>query len=68
MLKGFVRPERLAELINECDRVAIHGHRNFSRTNAYFTKDRPREHPARRSFRQHAAKRVFIAMPIRSRT
>ena len=22
VLKGFVRPERLAELINECDRVA----------------------------------------------
>jgi hypothetical protein len=51
VLKGFVRAERLGELVDECDRVAVHGHRNFNRTNPYFTKDRPDlppSHPLRR--------------------
>ena len=53
VLKGFVRAERLGELIAECERVAIHGHRNFNRTNPYFTKDRPdlpASHPLRRFY------------------
>jgi hypothetical protein len=53
VLKGFVPAARLAELVAECDRVAVHGHRNFSRTNAYFTQDRPdlpASHPLRRFY------------------
>jgi hypothetical protein len=53
VLKGFVRPERIAELVEECDRVAVHGHRNFNRTNPYFTQDRPElpeRHPLRRFY------------------
>jgi len=51
VLKGFVRSARIAELVQESDRVAVHGHRNFNRTNAYFTRDRPdlpEGHPLRR--------------------
>jgi hypothetical protein len=53
VLKGFVRPERIAELGAECDRVAKYGHRNFNRTNAYFTQDHPElpaSHPLRRFY------------------
>lgn len=53
VLKGFVRKDRLGELVAECDRVAVHAHRNFSRTNPYFTKDRldlPTSHPLRRFY------------------
>jgi len=53
VLKGFVRAGRLGELVGECDRTAIHGHRNFSRTNPYFTRDRPdlpASHPLRRFY------------------
>jgi hypothetical protein len=53
VIKGFVRAERLPELVVECDRVAHHGHRNFSRTNPYFTTDQPdlpASHPLRRFF------------------
>ena len=53
VLKGFVPAERLGGLIGECDRVAVHGHRNFSRTNPYFTRDRPDlpvSHPLRRFY------------------
>ena len=53
VLKGFVAAERLGELIGECDRAAVHGHRNFSRTNPYFTQDRPdlpASHPLRRFY------------------
>jgi hypothetical protein len=53
VLKGFVRAERIADLVEECDRVAVHGHRNFNRTNPYFTQDRPdlpEEHPMRRFY------------------
>ncbi|MCY7306252.1 MAG: hypothetical protein LH632_08900 [Rhodoferax sp.] len=51
--KGFVRSARIAELVQESDRVAVHGHRNFNRTNAYFTQDRadlPATHPLRRFY------------------
>jgi hypothetical protein len=53
VLKGFVRAARMAELVAECDRVAVHGHRNFNRTNPYFTADRPElaaSHPLRRFY------------------
>jgi hypothetical protein len=53
VLKGFVRAERLDELVAECDRVAVHGHRSFNRTNPYFTTDRadlPSSHPLRRFY------------------
>lgn len=53
VLKGFIRAAHLNELVAECDRVAIHGHRNFNRTNPYFTKDRPdlpASHPLRRFY------------------
>ena len=53
VLKGFVQAERLGELVAESDLTAIHGHRNFSRTNPYFTKDRPDlspSHPLRRFY------------------
>lgn len=53
VLKGFVFADRIGELVEECDRVAEHGFRNFSRTNPYFTQDRPDlppEHPLRRFF------------------
>ena len=49
--RGFVRAERIAELVAECDRVQGFGHRNFNRTNPYFTVDRPdlpESHPLRR--------------------
>jgi hypothetical protein len=53
VLKGFIRAERLAELVAESDRVSAHGHRNFNRTNAYFTQDHPdlpQSHPLRRFY------------------
>ena len=53
VLKGFVRAERIADLVAESDRVAVHGHRNFNRTNVYFSLDRPdlpASHPMRRYY------------------
>lgn len=53
VLKGFIRSERLGDLVDECDRVATHGHRNYTRTNPYFTVDHPdlpASHPLRRFF------------------
>jgi hypothetical protein len=53
VLKGFVRADRIASLVAECDRVAVHGHRNFNRTNPYFTADYPDlpvSHPLRRFY------------------
>lgn len=53
VLKGFIRAEHMPALVAECDRVAGYGHRNFSRTNAYFTQDRPEldaSHPLRRFY------------------
>ncbi len=53
VLKGFIRADRIGDLIAESDRVAVHGHRNFSRTNPYFTQDRPdlpASHPLRRFY------------------
>lgn len=53
VLKGFIRAQCMAELVAESERVAVHGYRNFSRTNAYFTQDHPdlpEIHPLRRFF------------------
>ena len=53
VLKGFVRPSRIAELAGEADRVAPAAHRSFNRTNAYFTVDDPSldpGHPLRRYY------------------
>jgi len=53
VLKGFVRAEHLPTIVAECDRTAQYGHRNFNRTNPYFTVDRddlPESHPLRRFF------------------
>ena len=53
VLKGFVRTERIPDLVAECDRTAPFGHRNFNRTNPYFTQDRadlPASHPLRRFY------------------
>ena len=53
VLKGFVKQERIRELVDECDRVEKHGHRNFTRTNPYFLNDRedlPTTHPLRRFY------------------
>lgn len=53
VLKGFVRPEILAAMVEEADRVAPLAHRSFGRTNAYFTQDRddlPESHPLRRFY------------------
>ena len=53
VLKGFVKQERISELVAECDRVESQGHRNFTRTNPYFLSDRedlPLTHPLRRFY------------------
>ena len=53
VLKGFVRAEHLPSIVAECDRTAQFGHRNFNRTNPYFTTDRddlPESHPLRRFY------------------
>ena len=53
VLKQFIRTEHLPALVAECDRTAPAGHRNFNRTNPYFTKDHPdlpATHPLRRFY------------------
>ena len=53
VLKGFVRAEVMDALVAEASASAVHGHRNFNRTNAYFTKDDPSlpdSHPLRRFY------------------
>jgi len=53
VLRGFVRAERITDLVREADRVADKGHRSFNRTNVYFTTDDhayPETHPLRRFF------------------
>lgn len=41
VLKGFLRPEGIKATVAEAESVADQGHRSYSRTNAYFTKDDP---------------------------
>ena len=58
VLKGFVRGERLAQLVAEADRVAPEAHRSFNRTNPYFTQDdrsKPESHPIRRFYERSNA-------------
>ena len=58
VLKGFIRPEHMAALVAECDRVAAHGHQSFNRTNVYFTGDHPElppTHPLRRFYERSNA-------------
>jgi hypothetical protein len=53
VLKGFIRAEKISELVSECDKVEKFGHRNFTRTNPYFLPDRddlPSSHPIRRFY------------------
>jgi hypothetical protein len=53
VLKGFIRANALPALVAECDRVQAWGHRNFNRTNPYFTQDHPDlplSHPLRRFY------------------
>jgi hypothetical protein len=53
VLKGFVRADRIADLLAEADRVSLLAHRSYNRTNAYFTADDPvlpESHPARRFY------------------
>jgi hypothetical protein len=41
VLKGFLTPAGIAAAVAEAEGVADKGHRTYSRTNAYFTKDDP---------------------------
>ena len=41
VLKGFLTPRGVSAAVAEADSVSDHGHRSFSRTNAYFTRDDP---------------------------
>ena len=53
VLRGFVRADAIADLVDEADRVADKGHRSFNKTNVYFTTDNPaypENHPLRRFF------------------
>lgn len=53
VLKGFMTPAGIAAAVAEAESVADKGHRSYSRTNAYFTKDDPslpEEDPRRRFF------------------
>lgn len=53
VIKGFIRINRVADLVSEGDSVAAKGHHSHSRTNAYFTQDHPdlpESHPLRRFY------------------
>jgi hypothetical protein len=53
VIKQFVKPEAIPALVAEGDRVSHLGHRNFNRTNPYFTQlpaDLPDTHPLRRFY------------------
>ncbi len=53
VLRGFLTAPGVSLLAEEADRTAVHAHRTFSRTNAYFTEDDPSlpvMHPKRRFF------------------
>ena len=53
VIKQFVKPRAIPALVAEGDRVAHLGHRNFNRTNPYFTQlppDLPDTHPLRRFY------------------
>ena len=53
VLSGFIKPDCIADLIQEADQVADKGHRSFNRTNVYFSKDDESlalKHPIRRFY------------------
>ncbi|MEM9145631.1 MAG: phytanoyl-CoA dioxygenase family protein [Pseudomonadota bacterium] len=53
VLRGFLSAEGIAALAAEADVTAVHAHRSFNRTNAYFTQDDPSlpaRHPKRQFF------------------
>lgn len=53
VLKGFLRPERLPDLVLESDRAAPFAHNSKNRTNPYFSKDDESlspSHPLRRFY------------------
>ena len=41
VIKGFLTKQGIAAITAEADAVAKNGHRSYSRTNVYFTKDNP---------------------------
>ncbi len=58
VIKGFLTPKGVAALTDEADSVAEHGHKSFSRTNAYFTKDDeslPEDDPRRQFYERSNA-------------
>jgi len=58
VLSEFLRADMLKALVDECDRVAVHAHRNFNRTNVYFSADDsslPQEHPIRQFYERSNA-------------
>ena len=53
VLKGFVRADRIPDLVAEAEAASPNGHRSYNETNVYFTKDDatlPEDHPARRFY------------------
>ena len=53
VLRGFISPNAVADLVREADAVSANGHRSYNRTNAYFTQDDrtlPPTHPVRRFY------------------
>ena len=53
VLKGFIRAERIPDLVTEAEAAAQNGHRSYNETNVYFTKTDPSlpvDHPARRFY------------------
>jgi hypothetical protein len=53
VIKQFVKPSAIPTLVAEGDKVSHLGHRNFNRTNPYFTQlpaDLPDTHPLRRFY------------------
>lgn len=53
VLSGFIREDRRHALADEAERVASFAHRNFNRTNVYFSEDDqslPPQHPRRRFY------------------
>jgi hypothetical protein len=53
VLKGFLRKEKLSDLVKESDNAAPHAHSSMNRTNPYFSKDDTSletTHPLRRFY------------------
>ena len=53
VLKGFVRADKISNLIEEADKVSPYGHHSMNRTNVYFSQDDETldpAHPRRRFF------------------